>query len=270
MTPTGRFQGTRSYVRAHWPVYVIGYAGSFLAGLAIIWLSVSRGWLSFVTLALAIMLVLVYFLVASLWIVHQLYDTGRILDAMWNLGQLRPVDHLVHINLGGRRFATNLGRRLTTGQLEVIDVYNPQLAPSRALIRIRRHTDHPKPDPRLVWLDGSITLLPLPDSSVSAVTMVETVSEIWQHGDRIRLLREANRILVPGGRLLLAERVRTPTYWLALGPAALRLQPLDYWRTLLAEAGFEAERQENIQDLMSCWRAIKPIPGLDRQLVFNF
>jgi ubiquinone/menaquinone biosynthesis C-methylase UbiE len=270
MKPSGRFQGTSRYIQAHWPTFLFGYGGGFLAGLAIIWLSLARGWLAFVTLTLAVLMVLAYFLFTALWVAHQLYDDGRILDIIWSLGRLRPTDHVVHVNLGGRYFATRLGQRLTTGQVVVIDVYNPQLTPNRALTRRRRQASHPAPDPRLSWIDGSIYLLPLPDGSVPTVILVETLSEFWQHGDRVRLLREAHRILLPGGRLLLAERVRTPTYWLTMGPTAVRLQPDTYWRDLLVETGFRPERQENMQDLMRFWRATKPLPGQSRQLVFDF
>jgi hypothetical protein len=95
----------------------------------------------------------------------------RTTEFLYGLSQTRPSDKLASIDLGLRQKAIVLSQQLTSGRLFAIDIYNPQLMPDGALLRARRLAPHAIADPRLVWYDGNLTLLPLPDHSVSAVFM---------------------------------------------------------------------------------------------------
>jgi SAM-dependent methyltransferase len=266
---TTRFSGTRGYIRAHRPTYIFGYGGSAFLLAILLWLSTVQGWYSFVTLSLAGLLILTYFFAASLWAAHQLYDGHKIRDSLIKLSGLRPEDTLVHIDLGYRRLPADLSRGFTSGQVIVIDVYNPQLAPSRSLSRAQQQAVKPQEDPRLSWRDGSIDLLPLPDGSISAVTLVETASELWQQGDRIRLLKEVYRILAPGGRLLLAERMQSSTNFAVMGPSGLRLKSAGYWHNLLSENKFVLKDEVSLRDLICCIRADRPTIDQSQQLLLE-
>lgn len=254
---TSQFRRTLSHVRAHWPSYVFGYGGGSLLLILAVVLSLSRGWFSFVILALVGLLLLIYFLVVSLWAYHTLYDDNSIRDTLFELGELSPTMTIVDVNLGHREFPAALSRRLTTGKVIVLDVYNPLLAPNRSLALAHDTAERPAADPRLSWRDGSINLLPLPDNSVQAITLVQIASELWQEGDRLKLFREAHRILRPGGCLLLAERVRTPVNLLVSGPAGLRYLPASYWRQLIEHSDLKAGRNQSVRDLILCLRVDK-------------
>jgi SAM-dependent methyltransferase len=263
---TNRFEGTLRYVQSRWPTYFFGYCGGVILAVSIVLVSAFQGWFSFVILGFVALLILAYFLIASLWAAHQLYDGQRIGDTLFRLGGLKSQDTLVHITLGRRGVALDLSRQLTTGQVIVIDVYNPQMAPNRELARARRQAIRPDPDPRLSWRDGYISLLPLPDSSVAAVTLSEVASELWQGGDQLQLLSEVHRILIPGGCILLAERVRSTANIAVMGPAGLRLRSFAYWKKLLTNAGFDFQDWANLNDLICGLRACKPAPDRERQL----
>lgn len=267
---TNDFNGTLGYVRTRWPAFLAIYGGGALLAVVAIWLSLQRGWVAFVVIILAGVAVLAYFLVASLWAAHQLYDNKAIRDTFFELGDVSPDEKLVHISLGRRQMAVDLSRRLTTGRVIVIDVYNAQLTPSRALARAQRPTSHPEQDPRLSWRDGRINLLPLPDSSVSVVTMNQAASEFWQEGDRDCLFSEIERILAPGGRLLMSERVRSKTNLLVMGPAGIRLKSADFWNQMLAKSGLQPEAVISLGELICCFRADKPLRPQVRQLVLDF
>lgn len=271
MNPKGKYIGTLRYLYDHWPLYLLLYGGVafLLIGMGV---AANQGWLSFVPLALAIVLVLLYFLLASLWAAHRLYDSQsrQPHHVLFELGQLREYDRFAYIDLNGRFQIIELGRRLTTGQIAVLDIYNPQLTPSTTLARSRARSlalpVQSVGDPRFLWRNGSINLLPLPDECVTAVILNETLSQFWQKGDQEILLREVRRILIPGGRLLVAERTRTSSNWLHLGPGAFRLQNAHTWRDLLRQAGFILRREEDLYGLMLCLRADKPIPVEAQQL----
>jgi ubiquinone/menaquinone biosynthesis C-methylase UbiE len=119
-------------------------------------------------------------------------------------------------------------------------------------------------------LDGHLDLLPLPDASVSAALVDGTLGHFWSKGDRERLLQELKRVLKPNGRLLVAERTRSLSNWLALGPAAGKLRDPEDWRDLLRSAGFEILREEQRHDLTTCWRARRLPAAEEYQLSFNF
>ena len=263
MDPTARFAGTRTHVFAHWPTYLLLYGGGILLLTAPALLAALRGWWSLLLFGTAGMLVVAYFFGASLWAAYCQHDSGDF-DRIFSLAQLRAEESFVHVNLGTRRIAVALARRLTTGRLTVLDVYNPAIVRSAAVARLRRGAALPPGDPRLVWRECAIDLLPLRDESVRVVSLPYVLSEFWQHGDRLRLLRELERILQPGGRLVFAERMRTQRNTL-LG--AWELLPQRYWQDLLREAGFEVlQAQETFDGVVTFLRAGKPIPSRGQQL----
>lgn len=270
MKRSSRYRGTTRHISANWPIFALLYIGLvfvlFTAGI-----SLQKGWFSFVPLMLALGLVLVYFLATSLWASHQLYDLDglRPYDVLFDMGQAKATDTIAYVDFGLRVIPLHLRRRLTTGKIIVVDVYNPQWTTGQALARARAQAPPPPDDPRLVWQTGHFSLLPLPDKSVPFVMLDQILSECWQEGDRLRLLKEANRILTPNGRLLLAEQTRTQTNWLVYGPGGTRFYPNDYWQGLLEEAGFVLRRHQDLHGLICCFRADKPSASETRQLALD-
>ena len=246
---TTSYSGTLEYARYRWPTYLIGYGGFIVLLVTAIFISMVQGWYGLSNLALAILLIIVYFFIASLWAVHKLYDEDAIVELIYETGNLNADSHLIYIDLGLKRVAVAAARRLTTGHISVVDVYNPQLAPASWLSRAVQRTIQPEEDPRLDWRVGSIDLLPLPDQTAPTVLLIMAASEFNQEGDRIGLLKEITRILTPEGTLLLVERTRTLSNWLVLGPAALRLEKVEYWKTLLSNNGFEVIREQAHVDM---------------------
>ncbi len=103
---------------------------------------------------------------------------------------------------------------------------------------------------------GDATALPLASGRFDACVSQEALLHI---ADKAAALREAHRVLAPGGRLAFTDWVARP----ALGDgerqrlhdwmAATTLQTLDGYRTLLGAAGF---RMVTAEDLTDEWRAI--------------
>lgn len=268
MSQVSQYQGALRHIYAYWPRYALLYAGLITAVL-LIGISANQGWMGLLLLAVALLITLCYALAGALWAVHQLYDTAGLQphQLLFDMGQIRETDRLAFIDLDKRPQALALGRRLTSGQIAVIDVYNPQLTPGQGLARSRARLPQPLlNDPRFVWRNGRIDLLPLPNESVSAVILYEVLSQYWQVGDQEMLLREVRRVLTPNGRLLIAERTRTRSNILLMGPAGLSLAPLTHWRELLHRAGFVIRREQNLSGLIHCLRADKPIAAQAQQL----
>lgn len=270
MQEPGRLNGTLSAIYAHWPRFALLYGGMIVT-LLFMGISLDQGWVGFVPLATAVLLVLAYFFLTSLWLIYQLYDQHGLRPPyiLFDMGLLLPEDRLIYVDVGIRYRPMALSRRLTIGHITVVDIFNPQWMTSPSLIRWRKRWPHPVPDPRLSWREGQIDLLPLPDDSAKAVMLCQVTSPIWQHGDRLALLREAYRVLEPDGRLLFAEQSRTQTLWLMSGLAAAQMPSAGYWRHLLAEAGFRIQREQTPNGLITLIRAQKPGMTQARQLAFD-
>lgn len=105
-------------------------------------------------------------------------------------------------------------------------------------------------------LEGDVMQVPLPDASADAVISQEALLHV---PDNLKALREANRILKPGGRIAFST-------WIAPQPlsepdrdlmwrgmAMASLHSLDGYRALLREAGFTVTSAE---DLTAAWGEI--------------
>jgi SAM-dependent methyltransferase len=264
--------GSQSTLRDYIHDHAGYYAGIVLAAaicLAAVLAAAYTGWLSVAAFALALALICFYFLAGSL------LTASRKLRApdfafLFELGDIKPTEQVILPYVRRRDPALSLSRAMTTGLIFGVELYNPQLTPDSALARAGRRLLHPPKDPRLEWLDGDLDLLPLPDASVSAAIVDDTIGQFWQQGDRERLLKELRRVLKPDGRLLVAERTRSLSNWLALGPSAGKLGEPRYWRRLLTNAGFELLVEKQRHDLTTCWRARRVPAGSEYQLAFNF
>lgn len=267
-----RYQGTLRYVAARWPYYLIGIGGGAVAIMAVVIISAMQGWWGFIPIAFGLLIILVYFLLASLWSAHQRFDQPQLhtADVLYGLGRLEPEDKILHVELGERQVALKLMRYLTTGRLTVVDIYTPKMIPNHVLRRMRAQAPEPAKDPRILWRSGQVDLLPMPDASVFAVTMHDVFLHIDQEGDRRMLLAEVYRVLKPGGRLLLAERTRSETNWLVMGLTTLRLPPASYWRDLISAAGLKIIEEDSNRGLVHYFRADKLTSGMSRQLPFEW
>ena len=264
-------QGTLRYVSAHWPQYVAGVTTG-VGLLVLLWVSAQEGWWGFVPMGIGVLIILLYFMGASLWAARERFDDPQVdaAELFYGLGRLRPDDNILHVELGERTLPLKLMRKLVSGRLTVVDVYTPQVMPSPSIPRWRQLAPPYDKDPRVVWRSGSIDLLPLPDASVFAVTMHGVLSNIEQEGDRQRLLEEVYRVLRPGGRLLLAEQTRTQVNWLVMGMTAVRLPDVNYWRQLLQKADLKIVEEVNVKGLITFFRADKITAGVGRQLPFEW
>jgi SAM-dependent methyltransferase len=251
MEYTNHYRGMLRYVSAHWPSHLFG-SGCAVLLLILIIFSLVNGWYSITFLALALLIILIYFLAASLWTAHQIYDQETLGRLIRSLHLIDPEETIVDIHLCSKSTAVWISRLLTTGQVIAIDVYNPQITSGSHLKRLRRSELKPEPDPRLSWRDADFSLLPLPDKSVPAVTLVESLSEFWQEGDRQKLLKEIYRILKPEGKLLLVEQMSTTANLLLKGPGIFRLRPMNYWRDLLVGNDFVFSKWETDRDIITC------------------
>src|SRR5579862_799054 len=127
-----------------------------------------------------------------------------------SLADVGPGDQVVDIGCGPGTAAREAARRGATAT--GVDPSPVMLGLARRISRLRRVTG-------VVWLEGSAEAVPLPDE---CATVVWALSSVHHWADRGAGVAEARRVLGPGGRLLLAERLTRPG---ARGHAAHGLTP---------------------------------------------
>lgn len=262
-----RYSGLRRYLRAHWPPYFLAY-GAIMATLLLIGFGLQAKLWSIVPLAMALLLILIYFFSTSLWAAYQLHDDAGLVPhyTLFDMGKIHATDSFVYIGAGLHEVPTALVKRLTTGKITAVDIYSPQWMRSQPLHRARQQSPQPASDPRLKWQSGRLNLLPLPNESVTAVILSQTAIELHQRGDQLVLFKEIRRILAQNGRFLLAERSRSQTNWVVMGVTAVTLPRTNHWRDLLIEAGFSLRAEKELRGLITCYRADKPTRTEARQL----
>ena len=118
--------------------------------------------------------------------------------------QLQPDDRVVDVGCGSGEAVREAAARLQEGQVTGVD-------PTPAMIRFARElsASHPGRD-RIRYLEGSAEDIPLPDGSVTVALAINSLHH-WQ--DAAAGLAEVKRILVPGGRLLIADEEPVKGRW---------------------------------------------------------
>jgi SAM-dependent methyltransferase len=150
---------------------------------------------------------------------------GPVARAMISEARLTAADRAVDVGCGpgtAVREAARRGVRVTG------------IDPSPIALRFARVLTRAGTDAQITWMLASAERLPLPDSSA---TVLWSISSMHHWDDQAAGLAEVRRVLAPGGRVLLAERLIRPG---ARGHAAhgfTRVQAEDLARAL-ASAGF--------------------------------
>jgi len=115
------------------------------------------------------------------------------------LAGLSPRDRVVDIGCGPGTAARIAARRCTS--VTGVD-------PTPAMLRLGRWLTTFRRLPNVPFANGRAEALPLPDSSA---TVAWALSSVHHWTDRAAGLAEASRVLAPGGRILLAERLVKPS-----------------------------------------------------------
>ncbi len=115
-------------------------------------------------------------------------DRARLEDLLGRLA-LRPADLVVEVGCGTGRLTMPLAAQ-TKAQVIGVD-------PEPEMLEIARRKD---PSGRIRWAQGTAYRLPLGDESAALVLMSMVVHLLKQQG---RAFREARRVLLPGGQLII-------------------------------------------------------------------
>ena len=128
--------------------------------------------------------------------VHRLWK-----DAMMDWLAPRPGQRLLDVAGGTGDIAFRFLRRAPRASAVVLDLTEAMLAEGRRRAEAARHAD------ALDWVVGDAMALPFPDGSFDRYTIAFGIRNVTRPE---QALREAHRVLKPGGRLLVLEFSRVP------------------------------------------------------------
>ena len=217
----------------NWPAFVGTWA------LAALLVSAALRWEALAPLALAGAVAVAWSLVA-LGVSAYVYDRSGLVEAEWLPADVRstPTWATIHAGLDAE---VDVDRVMQGDCIARLDVFERGTMTSGSIARARRRTAHTR-----AALSCSPTALSLADGPCGAVIVAFTAHEIRDERARERFFHELERVLRPGGKVVLVEHVRDVMNFLAFGPGYLHFLPRAEWLRLAASAGLRVASETRI------------------------
>ncbi len=171
--------------------------------------------------------------VASLAVSHYVYDRSRL--GRWDWLPVTP-GKWANIHCGFDETSRPL-RRVYPGTTGIIlDMYDRRAMTEASIARARRiPTGAPAAE------RARYDALPVADGELDTVFVLFAAHELRARAAREKFFAEVDRVLRPGGRVVLVEHLRDAANFLAFGPGAFHFLPGREWRRLAARWETEAE-----------------------------
>jgi ubiquinone/menaquinone biosynthesis C-methylase UbiE len=187
------------------------------------------------------------------------YDWGseREYKRLADLGDLEQANVVIDVTAGKLRGTRGLLPLVKGGHYFIVDIFDPEKMTDQALRRARELEPRLEADRRLYRRSARPDSLPIPHNWADVVYCSFSLHELGQVADREVIFREFNRILKPGGRLLVAEHGRDWRNLLVFGPGALSFFAPATWTRHIGEAGFTITHHERWRGLVHLWVAEK-------------
>ena len=168
----------------------------------------------------------IYFLFALANTASFLYTTRRGKFVEWNkildTLHLRGDERLLDLGCGRGAVLVAVARRLTTGRITGIDIWNTSDQSGNARDVTLRNASLEGVAPRVQIDTGDMRALPYPNDSFDLIVSSLAIHNIASSADRRQAILEAFRVLKPAGQIVIADIRATRAYeqtLLSLGAA---------------------------------------------------
>ena len=160
----------------------------------------------------------------------------RYVRRLVELGGVEGQVTVADLHIGTYRHAFLLSDVLPEATIQTVDCWNVEgESPEEAVQDVRELEVPPTSNPRIVASKADHFTLPLPDASCDAVCFGFGTHEIPTGGAREKLFSEANRILKPGGRVLLFEHGWDAHNYVIFGPVIHHVTRRQDWDKFLRD-----------------------------------
>lgn len=243
----GPFQGAIQIVRFNWPWYVLALS---LSLAAVLYLVMARpGWITTLTLVVPVGFA-DFWLLSSVLVSHLVYDRSEIANGGWIAGVLpaRPLS-IAAFHAGLDETSPHLSRQFPAARLTVFDFHDSSAMSEPSIERARRLSGSaPESTPI------SFAKIPLQDGALDAAFVVFAAHELRRPEDRLSFFVDLQRVLRPGGDLIVVEHLRDAWNILAFGPGAFHFLPLRQWLRSFVGAGFTIQKSFRVTPFVSVFR----------------
>ncbi len=153
-----------------------------------------------------------------------------------DLGGLRGEITVADLHIGTYRHAFLLSDALPEATVQTVDCWNVEgESPEEAVQDVRDLEVPPTSNPRIVASKADHFTVPLPDASCDAVCFGFGTHEIPAGGAREKLFSEAERVLKPGGKVLLFEHGWDAHNYAIFGPVIHHVTKRQDWDKFLRD-----------------------------------
>ncbi len=160
----------------------------------------------------------------------------RYVRRLVELGGVEGKVTVADLHIGTYRHAFLLSDVLPEATIQTVDCWNVEgESPEEAVQDVRDLEVPPTSNARIVASKADHFTLPLPDASCDAVCFGFGTHEIPTGGAREKLFSEANRILKPGGRVLLFEHGWDAHNYVIFGPVIHHVTKRQDWDKFLRD-----------------------------------
>jgi SAM-dependent methyltransferase len=175
-----------------------------------------------------------YWLASSLAVSHYVYDRYPLYDLGWLAHALaRSPRRWLNLHCGLDETSTLLREVFPQAEGQVADIFDGRAMTEDSIRRARELAQNAEPATQARY-----DALPFEDCSFDAVFALFAAHELRRPEERLRLFREVERVLAPGGDFVVMEHARDWPNFLAFGPGFLHFFSQRAWRRTAVAAGF--------------------------------
>jgi ubiquinone/menaquinone biosynthesis C-methylase UbiE len=190
-----------------------------------------------------------YGLLMPLIVSAYVYDYSGYYNFHW-INDFKKTDsktlQILNINAGFDETSFGIQNNFPEANLKVFDFYDAQKHTEPAIIRARKVTSI-FPNTRQI----KSNTIPLEDNSIDIIFLLSALHEIRTQEEKIRFLKECNRICKPDGNIVLVEHLRDIPNFLAFSIGFTHFFSKKTWKKAFKEAGFSLFSETKFTPFMS-------------------
>jgi ubiquinone/menaquinone biosynthesis C-methylase UbiE len=185
--------------------------------------------------AFGIYMIIAHFL--SLYVYIGVNESRFTLEA--KLLELKGNEYVLDIGTGTGRTAIRIAKRLTTGKLVGIDIWDTMELGGNSPERAYKNAEIEGVKEKVEFRFGNVLEIPFDNNTFDIVTCSSVINNLPGEKKRIKALEEIFRVLKPGGKSMLLEPLRNFITFCAFTPfAVLQLGKKENWENYAKTAGF--------------------------------
>jgi SAM-dependent methyltransferase len=175
-----------------------------------------------------------YWMASSLVVSHYVYDRYPLYRLDWLATTVeRSPRRWLNLHCGLDETSALIRQVFPEADGQIADIFDGRAMTEDSIRRARRIRPSAVPAAPVCY-----DALPFTDCSFDAVFALFAAHELRRPEERLRLFREVERVLAPGGTFVVMEHARDWQNFLAFGPGFLHFFSRRAWRKTAAAAGF--------------------------------